>query len=170
MSVFKRFNGKKISPDSPDWERGTWYMWQRIGKGKAIHKSLRGIETEEEALRAECDIMRTVAKHAEEKHAIKIAKRLSKTTDPDKTEYLYILESGGHFKIGRTTDIPTRLKSITKTIIPFRTQLIFAVAIKGASIAEKMIHAKFSDKRVKGEWFIFTEYELREVKLKMIDF
>ena len=56
MSVFKRFNGKKITSKDKNWGRGTWYMWKRVN-GQIIHKPLKDALTKSDAEAAERSII-----------------------------------------------------------------------------------------------------------------
>lgn len=53
MSVFKRFGGKRITSDDPNWAKGTWYMYKRLGGEKPIQKALPTAKTLAQAERAE---------------------------------------------------------------------------------------------------------------------
>ncbi len=48
MSVFKKYQGKRITPKDKNWSRGTWYLWKRVN-GRIIHKALKGADTKEKA-------------------------------------------------------------------------------------------------------------------------
>jgi integrase len=48
MSVFKKFQGKRITAKDKNWSKATWYIWQRIN-GRIIHKALKGADTKEKA-------------------------------------------------------------------------------------------------------------------------
>jgi integrase len=57
MSVYKRFNGKKLkSSKDPNWSKATWYMWKRVN-GQVVHKRLSEAVTKEDAERAERSII-----------------------------------------------------------------------------------------------------------------
>lgn len=48
MSVFKRYQGKRITSKDKNWSKGTWYIWKRVN-GKVIHKALKHAVTKEQA-------------------------------------------------------------------------------------------------------------------------
>lgn len=56
MSVFKRHNGKRITPKDKNWSKASWYMWRRIN-GRPVHKALKGAKTKEQAEAAERKII-----------------------------------------------------------------------------------------------------------------
>lgn len=57
MSVFRKYQGKRITPKDKKWAKGTWYVWKRID-GRIIHKALKGAQTKAEAEAAEREIIR----------------------------------------------------------------------------------------------------------------
>jgi hypothetical protein len=103
------------------------------------------------------------------KHASKIARRLAGLTSEKPPEHIYIFESGGHFKIGRTNNLAKRLERITKTIIPFATNVIFTAAVKNAIKMEKTLHKEFATYRITGEWFLFERERLFAVERRIIE-
>lgn len=67
--------------------------------------------------------------------------------------YVYILEAVGFkvYKIGRTKNIDTRMKTLIK--LPFDTKLIHTIKTDNPTKTELELHRKFADLRVNGEWF-----------------
>lgn len=53
VSVFKRFNGKRITSDDPNWSRGTWYVYKRIAGRPPIQKAIPEAKTKAQAEQAE---------------------------------------------------------------------------------------------------------------------
>lgn len=53
MAVYKRFNGKRITPRDKNWSRGTWYVYKRLKGSKPIHQSIPEAATKEQAEIAE---------------------------------------------------------------------------------------------------------------------
>lgn len=53
MSVFKRYNGKRITSSDPNWSKGTWYIYKRLPGQKPIQKAVPEAKTEKQALQAE---------------------------------------------------------------------------------------------------------------------
>lgn len=70
------------------------------------------------------------------------------------TGYVYLLQSpDGHFKIGRSKDVPTRVRTLGIQL-PYPVKLKHQIAVlSNASIAEKFLHNKFKHYRTNGEWF-----------------
>lgn len=53
MTVFKKFQGKRITSKHPEYANARWYCWRRIGKGRIIHKALPEAQTKQQAETAE---------------------------------------------------------------------------------------------------------------------
>lgn len=66
----------------------------------------------------------------------------------------YIMSAQGtdRVKIGKTTDLPTRLKDL-QTGCPY--QLVVLCVLPGKR--ERELHSLFSSSRVRGEWFTKSE-------------
>jgi hypothetical protein len=52
MAVFKRYKGKRISPDDPNWHKARWWMEFRL-QGHYVLESVVGARTKAQAERAE---------------------------------------------------------------------------------------------------------------------
>jgi hypothetical protein len=173
MSVFKKYQGKRITPTDPNWDKGRWYVWKRCGKNAVIHRALRGAFTEEDALAAEKEIIQDAARHLDKRYSTKVARQFVKATKKKPKavlNYVYILESGGYYKIGRTTGAVKRLQDIARTIIPFETQIVFLVKIDNAAECEAEMHREYKEHRVRGEWFELTEWEVAQLQRKILSF
>lgn len=77
--------------------------------------------------------------------------------------YVYLLESGGRYKIGISRDVTRRLAQLRSGQSPFPITLINAVEGYGYVEFEGQLHKRFAHARVRGEWFSLTEQELAEV-------
>ena len=68
---------------------------------------------------------------------------------------VYLISNGTHYKIGKTKNIESRLKSL-QTSSPSKLELIsvFETGSKNRmDILERELHEHFSDNRLSGEWF-----------------
>lgn len=78
-------------------------------------------------------------------------------TDTQQT-YLVLDEATGYTKIGKSKDIHTRLQ-IIKTHVPL-CQLIGYIT----DDVEKELHARYSDKKIKGEWFNLSDKDIQDIE------
>ena len=75
--------------------------------------------------------------------------------------YVYIIESQGYHKIGKTRDPRYRTKQYTTENPPsIEMSLIYTFDVTSCEEVEKYLHKRFSNKRVRGEWFKLTQEDL----------
>jgi hypothetical protein len=65
--------------------------------------------------------------------------------------YIYLVGGNNVYKIGKTKDIPSRLRSFLQ--LPFRTRLVHAIPTSDMVWAENYLHRVFAHCRLNGEWF-----------------
>jgi len=104
------------------------------------------------------DLMQVVNKEEYEK----TIKKNSKTNESIVKGYVYFIRSeiSGLVKIGKTNDINTRIKKLSKEHGPL--ELLGFIESEKAIKREKEIHEKFSELRVHGEWFSVCKVQLKE--------
>lgn len=66
--------------------------------------------------------------------------------------YVYILQGGRYYKIGKTNNLTRRIAEISPKL-PFETSLIHAIETDDANRLEAILHNKYTSKQVNGEWF-----------------
>lgn len=59
MAVFKRYKGKRISPDDPNWSKAKWWMEFTL-RGRYVLQSVTGARTKAQAERAEHSIQEDI--------------------------------------------------------------------------------------------------------------
>lgn len=87
--------------------------------------------------------------------------------NPNATRYcIYVVESGGLYKIGSTSDIKSRL-NVIKTSSPLDVNLNYTIPIPMAinyRDIEKALHHMFIDSHVKGEWYRLGMKDIAKIK------
>lgn len=79
-------------------------------------------------------------------------------------EYIYIIQMGDsdYYKIGRTTDMKYRLKSLqTGNPFPLTIKAFFTTTNKWVRQFENIFHTELSYCRCTGEWFCFSCHEVK---------
>jgi len=86
-----------------------------------------------------------------------------KPTDEKMKGFIYFIqgECGGPIKIGYTTDLKARLKTL-QTGYPDRLELLFA--FPGNPEDEKKTHERYGEYRLQGEWFRPTPELLKSIQ------
>jgi hypothetical protein len=74
--------------------------------------------------------------------------------------FVYVIRFLDFYKIGYTTNPTRRLSDFTKVSLPSSPELIESIQTKYAMFLETILHKKFADQRLNGEWFILTPIDL----------
>lgn len=84
----------------------------------------------------------------------------------DRSGYVYLVEGdGGRFyKIGRTNNVPTRMKAFARMRLPITLKLIHYIPTLDAEAAERLLHQQFKPERINGEWFALTPADVEWLK------
>lgn len=77
--------------------------------------------------------------------------------------YVYVLESGGRYKIGQTKDFEVRFKTLGKAS-PYPVNVISTTKVRDMTQAERHLHDIFFGKRINGEWFNLDEADLTSIQ------
>jgi len=95
--------------------------------------------------------------------------------DEQKKEIIYILTNEampGYVKVGRTTDLEQRIRSLDNTSCPLPFECFYACTVQDAQFAERQLHEAFGDNRVRSsrEFFeISPERCVAALKLAAIE-
>lgn len=73
--------------------------------------------------------------------------------------YIYLIESLGYYKIGKTTKLTNRMKNFS-TIFPAKITEIHVFKTEDINNAELVLHKKFEHLRHVGEWFNLSQEEV----------
>ncbi|HDZ82035.1 MAG TPA: GIY-YIG nuclease family protein [Roseobacter sp.] len=77
--------------------------------------------------------------------------------------WVYLLQSGSHFKIGRSDELEKRVKQIS-IALPEKVELIHAIKTDDPPGIEGYWHRRFAEKRANGEWFKLSDANVRAFK------
>lgn len=74
--------------------------------------------------------------------------------------FVYIFQCNGLYKIGRSQNPHERMKKMAGAIMPFEIKLVHTIPSQDPVATEAMLHKKFAERRVIGEWFKLEEEEI----------
>lgn len=87
----------------------------------------------------------------------------SDTTPVNTDGWVYLLQSGAHYKIGRSQELERRVKQIS-VALPEKVELVHSIKTDDPSGIETYWHNRFKEKRLNGEWFALSLSEVRAFK------
>lgn len=77
--------------------------------------------------------------------------------------YVYLLESGGLYKVGRSTRPDKRIAQISP-VMPHPVNVICTVYSEEHEVLEAELHERFRDVRLNGEWFNLSSENVDYIK------
>jgi hypothetical protein len=77
--------------------------------------------------------------------------------------FVYVVEGGGYFKIGCTTDLAQRIKALTVKA-PFTLDVQLVIPSLDIYTTEQELHRRFAKKHRRGEWFDLDIKDIEDIR------
>lgn len=88
---------------------------------------------------------------------------VGKPTIGPRAGVVYVLKSASGYKVGRTKNVPARMRAFG-VLLPFVYTIPLCAWFEDCHEAEKRYHNRFASKRINGEWFDLTEQDLEDIR------
>jgi hypothetical protein len=82
-----------------------------------------------------------------------------------KAGVVYVLKSAYGYKVGRTRNVPARMRAFG-VHLPIMYTILLCAWFDDCHAAERRYHEMFSDKRINGEWFDLADSDIQLIRLR----
>lgn len=90
---------------------------------------------------------------------------IGKPTTGARAGVVYVLKSAMGYKVGRTNNVPARMRAFGVKL-PFIYTIPLCAWFDDCHAAEKRYHTLFADKHINGEWFNLTDQDIQQIRLR----
>lgn len=90
---------------------------------------------------------------------------IGEPTTGAKSGVVYILKSAYGYKVGRTRNVPNRMRTFGVKL-PFIYTIPLCAWFEDCHAAETRYHELFASKRINGEWFDLDDSDIQSIRLR----
>jgi Meiotically up-regulated gene 113 len=81
----------------------------------------------------------------------------------DRFGYVYLIKArSGEYKVGQSKNVGARIRSFA-TVGPFEFELVHQFPTDDCLSAERLLHQRYSEKRIKREWFSLSQLDISDI-------
>jgi hypothetical protein len=146
------FADKKVT------DYGLHDLWARSFEGMTVREQMKV----ERALKVVTKTRRAWAGEFSQGRLSPIEVIGSPTASP-RTGVVYLLKSAYGYKVGRTGNVPARMRAFGVQL-PFAYTIPFCIWFDDCHDAERRFHDAFAEKRINGEWFDLGEEDISAIR------
>lgn len=90
---------------------------------------------------------------------------IGEPTAGPKAGVVYVLKSAYGYKVGRTRNVPARMRAFG-IHLPFTYTITLCAWFEDCHVAERRYHDMFVTKRINGEWFDLTDHDVEKIRMR----
>lgn len=152
------------------WEGGAFGFAQKKNADYGLHH-LWGEHFDGLILR-ETGAVENLPKHPKQRPSRRVSPErlnpievIGEPTNGEKAGVVYLLKSAYGYKVGRTRNVPARMRAFG-VHLPFIYTIPLCSWFADCHAAERRYHAMFAEKRINGEWFDLGEDDIQQIRLR----
>lgn len=88
--------------------------------------------------------------------------RAADSTPRSKLSGVYVLCCNGLYKIGQSENVNSRVDQL-RTALPYEVEHILTIPSADPAVLEASLHARYAERRVRGEWFDLDVFDLDDL-------
>lgn len=150
------------------WERGAFGFAQKKNANYGLHQlwqehfdGLTLRELSEATTRPQSPARSSFTRISSERlNPIEV---IGEPTTGDKAGVVYLLKSAYGYKVGRTRNVPARMRAFG-VHLPFIYTIPLCSWFADCHAAERRYHEMFAGKRINGEWFDLDENDVQQIR------
>lgn len=113
-----------------------------------------------------CDLTREAIRCRMDKLGIETRRSVGSQAKPTHRKnkgYVYLLGGNGYYKIGCSQHKMSRAREVGSHL-PFETEIVLTIPTDNRFYLEKKIQEKYSEKKIRGEWFGLNQFDIQEIE------
>lgn len=147
-------------------------IWIRTKKERRLWSSSSVGEHFDGLILRETGAVENLPKHPKQRPSRRVSPErlnpievIGEPTNGEKAGVVYLLKSAYGYKVGRTRNVPARMRAFG-VHLPFIYTIPLCSWFSDCHAAERRYHKMFAEKRINGEWFDLGEDDIQQIRLR----